>query len=93
MFPNINENMIEKPIIINKPKKPKKNEFEIINIPQNQSIVGKKWGIKKNQDNPLKNISKFHNLMITELNDNEKTEEDKLIITNKNYMYKSIKFR
>ena len=84
MFPNINENMTEKPMIINKPKKPKKNEFEIINIPQNQSIVGKKWGIKKNQDNPLKNISKFHNLMITELNDNEKTEEDKLIITNKN---------
>ena len=64
MFPNINENMTEKLIIINKPKKPKKNEFEIINIPQNQSIVGKKWGIKKNQDNTLKNISKLHNLII-----------------------------
>ena len=90
MFSNDDNNIQIAERKVNTYRKTNNKIFDEIKIPENQTIVGKKWGIKKNnhlKDKLKKNKEEFYfpkNYNNYEFDDdNLKTEEDKLIISNK----------
>ena len=90
MFSNDDNNIQIAERKVNTYRKTNNKIFDDIKIPENQTIVGKKWGIKKNnhlKDKLKKNKEEFYfpkNYNNYEFDDdNLKTEEDKLIISNK----------
>ena len=86
MFPNNDDYDVQiEDRKINTYRKTKNKILDDIKIPENQTIVGKKWGIKKNNninDKLKNNKNNINNLYNNYQNDNQKTEEDKLIISN-----------
>ena len=90
MFSNDDNNIQIAERKVNTYRKTNNKIFDDLKIPENQTIVGKKWGIKKNnhlKDKLKKNKEEFYfpkNYNNYEFDDdNLKTEEDKLIISNK----------
>ncbi len=82
---------------VNTYRKTKNKILDDIKIPEKQTIVGKKWGIKKNNNikDKLKNNKNQINFPHLNYNhyeyDNDilKTEEDKLIISNKKNIFQN----
>ncbi len=96
MFSNDDNNIQIAERKVNTYRKTNNKIFDEIKIPENQTIVGKKWGIKKNnhlKDKLKKNKEEFYfpkNYNNYEFDDdNLKTEEDKLIISNKKNIFQN----